>query len=128
MRLEPFGPWHLANRFDVEWLLTSQAAKCFFISSLVVIAFTPLFLGHGITLHPPAWLNLLTIVLVTVGPFAIFFVWFGMWRFWSRLDTSSDRKKRFWFIILLIGFWWGSCIYCWCVYLPRVARDARIQR
>ncbi len=45
------------------------------------------------------------------GILSLFFVYFGMWRFWIRLDQSPKWLKRLWFLVLLIGFWWGSVLY-----------------
>jgi hypothetical protein len=47
---------------------------------------------------------------------------------WSVALWASDRflgmwAKRMWFIVLLVGFWWGSCLYRYFVYLPQVFRS-----
>ncbi|MGB8476676.1 MAG: hypothetical protein WCE61_21550, partial [Candidatus Acidiferrum sp.] len=60
--------------------------------------------------------------LGAAGAVGLFYIWFGMWRYWVKLDTSRPRTKRLWFIILLVGFWWASVLYFLAVYLPQGAR------
>jgi hypothetical protein len=116
-----FRPW---NRFKDEWLVSPQAAKLFFVCTLLVLGTTPLFFGKIDTTKMTFWARLPWGVLGTLGPFATFLLWFGMWRYWIRIDNSKGYVKRFWFVVLLFGLWWGSCLYCYCVYLPQVFRKA----
>ena len=44
-----------------------------------------------------------------------------MWFYWARIDSSSVWKKRIWFLVLLLGLWYGSCLYYFTVYRPQVA-------
>jgi hypothetical protein len=58
---------------------------------------------------------------------ALLFLWFGMWAYWVRLDDSKTYSKRLWFLVLLLGFWYGSCLYCYFVYFPQVIRRNRVR-
>jgi hypothetical protein len=116
----------LWNRFKDDWLITRQAARLFVVSTLLVLALTPVFLGKIDTQTMPFWTRLPWGILGILGPIALFFLWFGMWRYWVRIDNSSVWIKRMWFVVLLVGFWWGSCLYCLLVYLPQVLRRSRV--
>ena len=113
--------------FKDEWLITRQAAKLFFLSTLLVLALIPVSLGKIHTNTMSFWVRLPWGILGILGPIALFFLWFGMWRYWVRIDRSGRWAKRAWFVVLLVGFWWGSCLYCLFVYLPRVLRRARVE-
>ena len=113
--------------FKDEWLITRQAAKLFVVSTLLVLAMTPIFLGNVDTQRTSFWGRLPWGILGVLGPIALFFLWFGMWRYWVRIDRSGLWAKRMWFVVLLVGFWWGSCLYCFFVYLPQVFRRARAE-
>ena len=113
------------NWFKDEWLITRQAGKLFFTSALLVLAMTPVFLGRIDTAKMAFWERLSWGILGVIGPIGLFFLWFGMWRYWVRIDRSGPWAKRMWFVVLLIGFWWGSCPYCFFVYLPQVYRRVR---
>jgi len=115
------------TRFKDEWLITQQAAKLFLVSTFLVLALTPAFLGKIHTDKMPLWERLPWAILGVLGPVALFFLWLGMWRYWVRLDRSRPWTKRMWFILLLVGFWLGSCLYCFFVDLPQVYRRAGIE-
>lgn len=113
------------NWFKDEWLITRKAAKLFLVSAFFVLALTPVFLGMIDTNKLSFWKRLPWGILGVLGPIALFFLWFGMWRYWARIDNATEWAKRVWFLVLLIGFWWGSCLYCFFVYLPQVFRRTR---
>jgi len=117
----------LWSRFKDEWLITRHAAKLFVVSTFLVLALTPVFLGKIDTKTMPFWTRLPWGILGVLGPIALFFLWFGMWRYWVRIDNSKVWIKRIWFLVLLVGFWWGSCLYCFFVYLPQVFRRAKVE-
>jgi hypothetical protein len=119
MRFDRIGPLGLWNRFDERWIATRQACLLFFVASLFVIALTPVFFGF-VEPSTSGVANVFWGVVGVVGAFSIFFLWIGMWRYWARVDASAKSAKRFWFLVMLAGFWYGSCLYCWCLYLPRV--------
>jgi hypothetical protein len=125
MTFENIGPSRLWNRFKDDWLATRQAARLFFASTILVLAMTPVFLGRVVTTNMPLWMRIPWGIFGMVGPIALFFLWIGMWRYWVRVDDSKAYAKRLWFLILLLGFWYGSCLYCYFVYLPQVIRSNR---
>jgi hypothetical protein len=112
--------------FKDEWLITRQAAKLFFTSAILVLASVPVVLGWKIDIEKMSfWPRVPFAIYFVLLPIAIFFLWFGMWRYWVRIDHASRRDRRMWFVILLVGFWWGSCLYCLFVYLPQTFNRAR---
>jgi hypothetical protein len=113
--------------FKDNWLITRQAAKLFAVSTALVLALTPVFLGKVDTSRMSFWTRLPWGILGILGPIALFFLWFGMWRYWVRIDRSPIWTKRMWFVVLLIGFWWGSCLYCFFAYLPQVIRRTKAE-
>ena len=117
----------IGNWFKDEWLATHQAGRLFLVSTFLVLALTPVFLGRIDTSTMSFWTRLPWGILGILGPIALFFLWLGMWRYWVRLDNSKVWAKRAWFVILLFGFWWGSCVYCYFVYLPQVFRRAGVE-
>jgi hypothetical protein len=117
----------LWNKFRDDWLTTAQAARLFLLAALLVLALTAVLFGSIDTTRMSLWARLPVGVLGVLGPIALFFLWFGMWRYWARIDNSSRWAKRMSFIVLLVGFWWGSCLYCFFVYLPRTYKSASIE-
>lgn len=111
--------------FEDTWLVTRQASILFMVSTLFVIALTPVLLGRIDTQAMSFWARLPIGILGLVGPVALFFLWFGVWRYWVRIDNAGKWVKRIWFLVLLVGFWWGSCLYYFVVYLPQVFRRTR---
>jgi hypothetical protein len=125
MRLDRIGPLGLWNRFDERWIGTRRAAQLFLIASLFVVGLLPVFLGRIEPSNKPSPVNFFWGIMGVVGTPSIFFLWLGMWRYWARLDASGKWIKRFWFLVMLAGFCYGSCLYCWSVYLPQVIRSGR---
>jgi len=105
-----------------NWLTSSWAAKLLFASTFLVLALYPVFQGW----IDPAKMSLLGRIVLTafcaLGTCALLFLWLGMWAYWVWLDDSKTFAKGSWFLILLFGFWYGSCLYCYFVYLPQVIR------
>ena len=116
--------WVPSSWLRDDWLISRLSMKLFFLSALLVIAMTPIFMGVDTTkmtlLQRLPWG-----ILGVVGPLGLFFLWLGMWRYWVRLDDSKRWVKRVWFVVLLVGFWWGSVLYLFLVYLPRMIRRER---
>ena len=110
-----------------NWIRSPGAAKLFFASTFLVLALVPLFAGWIDPAKVTLLFRICWTLLGTLGTFALFFLWLGMWWYWVRLDESKKYLKRFWFLILLFGFWFGSCIYCYFVYLPQMFRLNRMQ-
>ncbi len=124
---ERIGPLGLWNLYKDDWLVTRQASRLFVLSTVIVLAMTPIFEGWLDPKKMTFWTRLPWGILGIIGPIALFFLWIGMWRYWVRVDSSSAWAKRFWFLVLLIGFWWGSCLYCFSAYLPQVLRRHRAE-
>jgi hypothetical protein len=59
-------------------------------------------------------------IVAGVSPFAIIYLWQGMWQYWLAIDESNSDRKKLWFVLLLLLFWIGSILYCLFVYLPQV--------
>lgn len=116
--------WLPSSLLRDDWLVSRLAVKVFFISAVLVIAMTPIFVGVDTT-NMTFWHRLPWGILGIIGPIGIVSIWLGMWRYWLRLDTSPKGVKRVWFLVLLIGFWWGSCAYYFLAYLPQVMRRSR---
>jgi hypothetical protein len=110
--------------FKDEWLITRQAAKLFFTHPYTGIHTRRSRLEIDIE-KMSFWPRVPFAIYFVLLPIAIFFLWFGMWRYWVRIDHASRRDTRMWFVILLVGFWWGSCSYCLFVYLPQTFNRAR---
>jgi len=124
MPMSWFSPW---NWFSDEWLTTRQAAKLFFVATLLVLAVTPQAFGWVNPLKMPMWERIPWSILSMLGVLALFFLWVGMWRYWARLDYSTLATKRIWFFILLFGFWYGSCLYYYCAYRPQVGEKWQVE-
>lgn len=104
------------------WLTSRQATRVFYIATLLVIALIPVFLGRVNPAGLPFWERLPIGLLGIFGPLAFFTLWIGMWVFWARVDQSTKAARRFWFMVLLIGLCYGSCLYFYFVYRPQVTR------
>jgi hypothetical protein len=59
--------------FKDDWLISSQAAKLFATSVLLVLAMTPIFLGRIQTNEMTFWARLPWAILGILGPIALFF-------------------------------------------------------
>jgi hypothetical protein len=121
----------LLNSIRDEWLVSRQAVKLFIAATLLVLALTAMFgimimCGVENTNGMPFMLRLPIGILAIAGTMALFFVWLGMWRFWLRIDSSGKAAKRLWFGLLLLGFWYASCLYVYAVYLPQASRARRL--
>jgi hypothetical protein len=115
-------PPGLFDWFNDNWQVSRQALTLFCASTLFVIALGPIFFG----LIEPAKQSRLDGFFWgfegVVGSISVFFLWFGMWRYWVRLDTSTPALKTASFFLLLVGAWFGAIPYCFFVYRPQVLR------
>jgi len=59
-------------------------------------------------------------IIGAVGAIGGALLYVAMWFYWARIDESSGWKKRIWFLVLLLGLWYGSCLYYFAVYRPQV--------
>jgi hypothetical protein len=108
-----------------RWLCSRQAATLFAVAACLVLVTTPAFLGWMDTSRMAASTRFGWDALGAAGAVGLFYIWFGMWRYWLKLDTSHPQTKRLWFIILLVGFWWASVLYFLAIYVPQRARRNR---
>ncbi len=121
------GPWGLLNLFKDDWLVTRQAAKLFFASAIYLLALTPVFLCSTDMAHWPSSMKLAWNVAGGIGAIAVFFLWIGMLRYLIRIDQSNKWIRRLSLVILVLGFWYGACLYCFALYIPQVLRRERQQ-
>ena len=122
-----FGPFVVFSNFIEVWLVKPLTARLLFVSAILVVAITPLLFGL-INVNSMAWWGRLLWSLVGVlGTVSLFLIWPGMWIYWSKLDPSGVWSKRAWFLILLLGFWFGSAAYYFSVYLPQALQRERIE-
>jgi hypothetical protein len=110
-----------------DWLLSRQAAALFCLSAVSSLAIAPILLGWVHLARMSFWPRLPWEVLGIVGAIALVTLYFGMWVYWVRLDDSGKWTKRVWFLVLLLGPWYGSCAYCFAVYLPLVLRKRQME-
>jgi hypothetical protein len=56
---------------------------------------------------------------------AAMLVWSAMWRYWKFYDSADTDAKQKWFLIMLVGFWYGAIAYYLFSVRRRVARVDR---
>lgn len=116
-------PWNrLWDWLGDDWLRSQQAAKIFFVATILIPATTLQMSGRVTPLRLPVWARYPWVIICMAGTCGLFFLWFGMWRYWAKLDDSGKFTKRLWFVILLFGLWLGGCLYYYGAYLPQVIR------
>jgi hypothetical protein len=109
------------------WLTSRPAARIFFVGAISVVLTAPVVLGRVDTAQMAFWERLPWAIVGTVGTVAFLALWEGMWFYWVRVDDSPAWAKRIWFVLLLIGFWYGSFFYFFMVYLPQTSRRRRVE-
>jgi hypothetical protein len=114
--------WLPSGLLEDNWLTSTWTRRLFFLSALCVLVFTTEYFLKIDTSKMSFWQRLPFGLTGIVEPFGIIFIWLGMWRYWVRLDNSTRWLKRTSFLLLLVGFWWGSLIYYFAVYIPQVSR------
>lgn len=121
------GPFWLPSAWlRDDWLISSLTAKLFFLSTFCVLAVTPAVMGIDTT-KLTFWIRFPLTALGFLVPVGVLFLFVGMWRYWMRVDHSRPWIKRIWFFILLVGFWWGSFLYYFAVYLPQLVRRRKLE-
>jgi uncharacterized BrkB/YihY/UPF0761 family membrane protein len=126
--LKYVGPWGPYFWFKDNWIVGRFAARLFSFSAVLIVVWTVAFAvvsRHGTSANQtrPIWHELWTCLDIGVV-LPIFFLWFGMWRYWLRVDRSKPWIKRLSFVALLLGAWWGATVYCLAIYLPRTLGQA----
>lgn len=119
--LKYIGPWGPYFWFTDEWLSGRLAKRLFHLAAIIVLLWVAVFLllRYGVRSRElDAFFSFLDVATVLAG----LFLWFGMLRYWVRLDHSKLWIKRVSFLALLGGFWWGASLYCLVCYGPQVAK------
>ncbi len=93
MNMGGIGPAGLFTIFKDNWLVTRKAANLFLLSTIFVLASLPVFFGQIGPNKLTFWSRLPWGIEGLLGPFSIFFLWIGMWRYWYRLDNSPKARK-----------------------------------
>lgn len=98
----------------------------FALSAAIIIGMTLM-----LVLAPPANPGALGRVIWGTGgvlfALSMFFLWSGMWRFWTKFDESSRWIRRVSFILLVVGIWYGAVVYYLLVYLPATSKQKQFQ-
>jgi hypothetical protein len=109
-----------------EWFVTEKASVLFAISSLLTLLLTVvLYIGVPSPSTLSTVSNILYGVVGFVCPLAMFFLWGGMLRYWTTGEPSNRAARRFWFIVLILGMFYGATLYYAFVYMPTVRRRNR---
>jgi hypothetical protein len=116
------------NRISEEWLVSKRASALFALSSASIAICTMLGLYFPPQDPVSLFANILWGILGVATGLSILFLWGGMWSYWIRCDSSSKWTRRFWFLVLLAGFWYGAIVYFAFVYLPSRTRVPRSDR
>jgi hypothetical protein len=113
------------RRISGEWLV-SRMASALFAACCVLIAVMTAVLYRDDQLQD---IGSIASVLLGVGGMAcsvgIFFLWGGMWRYWMTGKPSNRAARRLWFLLLIVGVWYGAILYYVFVYLPASRRMSR---
>ena len=106
-----------------DWLVGKRAAVLFGFFLAVIVGMTAaLYNSERIPQAGVLGTSLWAVGGVLAG-LGIFFLWGGMWRYWIDCDPSSRAARRFWFLVLLLGIWYGAVLYYALVYLPNTRRS-----
>ena len=121
MEPEIFPPEFFWHRISDKWLVSRTASICFAVAAIYIIAITAVLYSPVLQEdhpHPPFLFVLLCGIGGVLGALSAFFLWGGMWRYWRRCDPSKQIAHRIWFLVLFLGFCYGSILYYAVVYLP----------
>jgi hypothetical protein len=112
----------LWNRIGDRWLVGRSASNMFAAAAILVVLVTAL-LAFNMAQDTGLLSEVFWAIAGVLSGLGAFFIWSGMWRFWSRLDQSSRFARRVWFFMLLIGLWYGAVLYFVLVYMrsPRTS-------
>ena len=114
--------------FTKEWLVRGGGPCVLLLSAIVILVETAFVYGFRIAHADLARLvavsvpiRVLYFAVEIVSTFAYLLLYFAMWFYWALVDGSRTSKKKIWFIVLLLGLWYGSCLYYFLVYRPQIA-------
>lgn len=107
------------KRVNVAWLISPCASTLFACSGLIILVATAFAIwGHSsyfVALKGP--LQVCLGLGGAVAACSVFFLWGGMLRYWIECDPSSKAVRRLWFLVLIIGVWYGAILYFLLGYL-----------
>jgi hypothetical protein len=106
----------LCNRIGDRWLVSKSASNMFAAAAILIVLVTAL-LAFNMAQDTGLLSEIFWAIAGVLSGLGAFFIWSGMWRFWSRLDQSSRFARRIWFFMLLIGLWYGAVLYFVLVYM-----------
>lgn len=115
--------------FRVFWddLVSKRYKIVFSLSSVFTVAAFCIMRFVGDFSDRPLLIKLLLTSVVMLGVLGAVQIWFGMWSYWVRFDSSRDWTKRVWFVVLLIGVCFASILYFAAVYIPQVMAQTKGQ-
>ncbi len=106
------------RRIDDDWLMSRSASAFFALSALIIVVMTVVIFANIESRTLGSVGNTLLGIGGVFAAVGVFFLWGGMWRYWTRCDTSSLVGRRLWFLALAVGLWYGAILYYAFVYLP----------
>jgi hypothetical protein len=130
MKEEPkvYQEFRTSWRNGIDDLIVSRIAMRFFlVGAACVLAITVFyFLPVPDRSEMPLPYRLLLGVFGIVAAITVNFLYWGMWRYWYKFDASDKGIKRASFGLMLVGFFWGSAIYCFIFYMPQTLRKHKL--
>jgi hypothetical protein len=123
----------LGRNFMRGWLVSRRAPRLLYLCAIASIA--TLCFMVWLSFHPALQeapldrahlpFRIVAGIVALPGVFGSVIIWLAMWRYWITLDDSSELSKRRWFLVLLFGLWYGSCLYYFLVYRGQVLSGKR---
>ncbi len=113
-----------ATLIQKHWLLQPRHKHLFAVSAAVtatilgfVVIASLITQYGGKPFTPEGVLSAIVGTFVGVtGAIAAMYLWVGMGWYWLRLDHSSSRTKKLWFLVLVVFNWVGAIVYYFIVY------------
>lgn len=112
----------LGSRSLDELFCARPLVWLFFVATLLVLPVTVITTGGVDLSQVRGWQQIPWDILCVACPLGLLFIFAGMWIYWVKVDRSKRARKRLWFVVLLVGAWYGSCLYYYFAYLPQVRR------
>ncbi len=105
------------NHIEDEWLESKTASRLSATATVVIVYMTLVCAADVWYRELGPIENVLLGIGVVVGAFSAFFLWGGMWRHWKCGELPPFAMRRFWFIMLTVGLWYGAILYYFVIYL-----------
>jgi membrane protease YdiL (CAAX protease family) len=113
------------RRISDEWLMSKAASVLFAISSGVIALVTAALLSGVLLAEDSSAGKLLWAIAGSSCGIGIFFLWGGMWRYWMKGKPPNRVARRIWFVLMVVGVWYGAVLYYIFVYLPSARKSDR---